>query len=125
MIGNPFLRAFCESSDRDTGINQLLELLHNQDSVFIESLTEPVELDRCTEEELCYLTIVSALIDYYLQRHGLPVPPWIRDSRLSFAKPFFYSRRLSDLEKVRLLYSCPAPFKARNVYFDPAGICRV
>ncbi len=125
MIGNRYLQELYRYSDRDTSINQLLELLKSRDKEFLESLVEPVELDSCSNEELEFLIIVTSLIDYSLQSLDLPIPSWIRDSKLSFNKPFYYSRRLSDFEKVRLLYTCTAPFKARNVYFDLAGIDRV
>lgn len=125
MIGNSYLRELFQCPDRDASINQLLELIEHQDKDFIESLISPMELDTCSNEELQFMTIISALLDYKLQVHGVPVPAWIRDSRLCFAKPFYYTNRLSDFERVKLLYSCPAPFKARNVYFDLAGLIRV
>ncbi len=125
MIGNEYLQELYKFSDRDTSINQLLEFLRGNDKEFIDSLATSIDLDHCTKEELAYLTIVTALIDYNLQINNLPIPLWIRDSRLNFVKPFFYSSRLNDFEKVRLLYTSPAPFKARNVYFDVAGLHRV
>ncbi|MFY9393927.1 MAG: hypothetical protein WAP36_04420, partial [Halanaerobiales bacterium] len=70
MIGNKYLWDFFNYPDKDMGINQLLDLLKSEDKEFIESLYEPVNIDDCTEEEITYLTIVSALIDYYLQFHG-------------------------------------------------------
>lgn len=125
MIGNKYLWDFFNYPDKDMGINQLLDLLKSEDKEFIESLYEPVNIDDCTEEEITYLTIVSALIDYYLQFHGLEVPDWIRDERLSFEKPYFHSRRISDFDKVRLQFTNPGPFRARNVYFDLHGIERI
>lgn len=125
MIGNKYLWDFFNYPDKDMGINQLLDLLKSEDKEFIESLYEPVNIDDCTEEEITYLTIVSALIDYYLQFHGLEVPDWIRDERLSFEKPYFLSRRISDFDKVRLQFTNPGPFRARNVYFDLHGIERI
>ena len=125
MIGNEYLHELCHYPDRDASLNQLLELLERTDRVFIESLNVPVDLDKCTEDELHYLTIASALIDHLLQKKSLPVPTWLRDQRLAFAKPFYYSTRISDFEKVRLLFTSPGPFQARNVFFDLAGISRV
>lgn len=82
MIGNKYLRDLFEYSDEDTSINQLLELLKFRDVEFIDSLEhEPVNLGACNNEEIKYLTKVSALIDYYLQLHGLEVPDWLRDNR--------------------------------------------
>ncbi len=126
MIGNSYLQGLFEYTDEDTSLNQLLELLAYKDAKFIDSLwNEPVDPDSCTEEEIVYLTKVSALIDYYLQVHGIEVPDWLRDERLCFEKPYYHSKRLSDFEKVRLIYTNPAPFRARNVYFDLEGIKRV
>lgn len=125
MIGNKYLQALFEYPDRDTALNQLLEFLKSRDKSFIEALQEPVDLDKCTTEEILYLTIASALIDYYLQIQSMDVPKWIRDERLNFDKPYYYSKRLSDFDKFKLLYTNPAPFKARNVYFDLDGISRV
>ncbi len=34
-------------------------------------------------------------------------------------------QRITDFEKVKLQYTNPGPFKARNVYFDLEGIERV
>ncbi|MBP3039224.1 hypothetical protein J9303_06885 [Bacillaceae bacterium Marseille-Q3522] len=125
MIGNKYLQALFTYPDEDTSLNQLLEHLKSKDKKFINSLYEPVEIERCNEKEIKYLTIVSALIDYYLQIYELEVPYWLRDNKLSFDKPYYHSRRLSDFDKVKLLYSNPAPFRARNVYFDLDGIKRV
>ncbi len=126
MIGNSYLQGLFECPDEDMSLNQLLELLTHKNIKFIDSLwDEPVDLDSCTEEEMVYLTKASALTDYYLQVHGMQVPDWLRDERLCFEKPYYHSKRLSDFEKVRLIYTNPAPFRARNVYFDLEGIKRV
>lgn len=126
MIGNRFLKELFEYPDEDMNMNQLLELLKYRDTEFIDSLEcEPVDLSVCNNEEIRYLTKVSALIDYYLQLHGLEVPDWLRDERLIFEKPYFHPKRISDFDKVRLQYTNPAPFRTRNVYFDLDGIERV
>ncbi|MEJ6951708.1 hypothetical protein [Natronospora cellulosivora (SeqCode)] len=125
MIGNKYLKGLFEFQDEDTTINQLLELLKSKDMKFINSLYEPIAIDNCTYEEINYLIKISALIDYYLQLHKIEVPSWLRDERLSFEKPYFYPKRLSDFEKVKLQYVNPSPFKARNVYFDLHGIERI
>jgi hypothetical protein len=125
MIGNRYLSELFACPDEDTGINQLLEFLKYKDKGFIHSLDQPVDLDLCTEDELEWLTKVSALIDYYLQLHGMDVPDWLRDERLVFEKPYFHPKRMSDFDKVKLQYTNPGPFKARNVYFDLEGIGRV
>lgn len=126
MIGNRYLVDFYEYEDKDTGINQLLELLKYKDENFIKSLKEnPVNLDKCTEGETNYLTIVSAIIDYYLQIHAIEVPGWLRDNRLAFKYPYYHSKRLTDFEKFKLLYSSTGPFARRNVYFDLKGVERI
>lgn len=125
MIGNKYLQDLFDYPDEDTGINQLLELLKYKDMNFINSLYKPIDIDKCSDEEIEYLTKVSALIDYYLQLHDIQVPEWLRDVRLSFEKPYFHSKRITDFEKVKLQYTNPAPFRARNVYFDLKGIERV
>lgn len=125
MIGNEYLRALFDYPDEDTSLNQLLELLKCKEIRFIDSLGKAVDIDSCNDEEIEYLTKVSALIDYYLQIQGIDVPEWIRDERLRFDKPYYHSSRISDFEKLRLLYTNPAPFRARNVYFDLHGIQRV
>lgn len=125
MIGNKYLKDLFEYKDEDTSINQLLELLKSKDMKFINSLNNPIDIDNCNDEEIKYLTKVSALIDYYLQLHNIEVPDWLRDKRLSFEKPYYHSKRISDFEKLKLLYNNPSPFKARNVYFDLQGIKRI
>lgn len=125
MIGNKYLRDLFEYPDEDTSINQLLELLKSKDMDFINSLYNPIDIDKCSEKEIKYLTKVSALIDYYLQLHGIEVPDWLRYERLRFNKPYFHPKRISDFEKVKLQYTNPSPFKARNVYFDLHGIERI
>ena len=125
MIGNERLQELFDYPDEDTSLNQLLELLKRKETSFIDSLTEPVDLESCNDKEIEYLTKVSALIDYYLQSHGIEVPDWIRGEKLRFAKPYYHSSRINDFEKLRLLYTNPAPFRARNVYFDLHGIQRV
>ena len=125
MIGNKYLRDFFLYPDEDTSINQMLELLKSKDVAFLDSLTQPVNLEECDKQEIWYLTKVSALIDYYLQLHDIEVPEWLRDDRLCFEKPYFHSKRISDFDKFKLQYTNPAPFKARNVYFDLSGIERI
>lgn len=125
MIGNRYLSEFFAYPDEDTGINQLLELLKSKDREFIDSVERPVDLDLCTGEEVEWLTKAAALIDYYLQLHGMDVPDWLRDKRLVFEKPYYHPRRISDFEKARLQFTNPGPFRARNVYFDLDGIGRV
>ena|SRR5690554_8069201 len=125
MIGNKYLKGLFASGDENTGINQLLELLKSRDESFIDSLYEPVDLEECNDKELRYLTIISALIDYYMQIYGIKVPGWLRDERLRFDKPYYHTRRISDFDKFKLLYTNPSPLKVRNVYFDMDGIQRV
>ena len=125
MIGNKYLKGLFEYPDENTSINQLLELLKSKDMKFINSLFEPIDIDNYNDEEIKYLIKVSALIDYYLQLHDIEVPDWLRDERLRFKKPYFHSKRISDFEKVKLQYTNPSPFKARNVYFDLHGIERI
>ncbi|NLJ79096.1 MAG: hypothetical protein GX329_07015 [Tissierellia bacterium] len=125
MIGNKYLMELFQYSDEDTSINQLLELLKFKDTEFINSLYKPIDIESCNDEEIRYLTKVSALIDYYLQLHDMEVPNWLRDERLSFERPYFHPKRLTDFDKVKIQYTNPAPFRARNVYFDLHGIERV
>lgn len=125
MIGNKYLQALFNYPDEDTSLNQLLELLKYKDMKFIDSLKESISFNLCTDKEIKYLTKVSALIDYYLQIHDIEVPDWIRDEKLSFDKPYYHSRRISDFEKLKLQYTNPSPFRARNVYFDLDGINRI
>ncbi len=125
MIGNKYLKDLFEHLDEDTTLNQLLELLKSRDMKFINSLDEPIDLDKCTDNEIKFLIKISALIDYYLQLHEIEIPAWLRDERLKFEKPYFHSKRITDFEKVKLQYINPSPFKARNVYFDLHGIERV
>jgi hypothetical protein len=125
MIGNSYLQSLCDYPDEDTSINQLLELLKAKDKKFIDSLTEDVDIDLCNEKEIEYLTKVSALIDYYFQLLNIDVPNWLRNERLNFKKPYYHSKRISDFEKIRLMYSNPAPFRLRNAYFDLESIRRI
>jgi hypothetical protein len=125
MIGNKYLQALFNYPDEDTSLNQLLELLKYKDMKFINSLNEPIDIDLCTDEEIKYLTKVSALIDYCLQIHDIEVPDWIRDQKLNFDKPYYHSKRISDFEKFKLQYTSPSPFRIRNVYFDLEGIKRI
>ena len=125
MIGNKYLQSLFEYPDEDTSLNQLLELLKSKDSELLASLNKPASIDLCDNLELMYLTKASALIDYYLQTYDMEVPSWLRDEKLEFTKPYYHSKRISDFEKFKLQYTSPAPFRAKNVYFDLKGIERV
>ncbi|WP_106495077.1 hypothetical protein [Lentibacillus sp. Marseille-P4043] len=125
MIGNKHLQSLFAYSDEDTALNQLLELIKSKDEQFIKSLGTPVEINLCNEAELKYLTKVSPLIDYYLQIQGIEVPNWLRDEKLKFDKPYYFPKRISDFEKLKLQYTNPSPFRAKNVYYDLSGIERV
>ena len=117
MIGNKYLQTLFNYPDEDTSLNQLLEMLKYKDMKFIDSLINPVDIDLCSEEEIIYLTKISALIDYYLQMHNIKVPNWIRNEKLQFDKPYYHSKRISDFEKLKLQYSKPSPFRVRNPSF--------
>ena len=125
MIGNKYLKNLYDYPDVDTSINQLLELLATKDPGFLESLTVPLEIATLDEAERHYLTIIFAIIDHQLQLSQLAVPNWIRDRFFCFDQPYFHSKRLSDFEKVKIQYTVPGPFKARQVYIDPDGLKRV
>jgi hypothetical protein len=126
MIGNRYLQALFAYSDEDTSLNQLLEFLKYKDLNFINSLSkEALDIDACNNEEIEYLTKASALIDYYLQIHGIEVPVWLRNEKLVFENPYYHSKRIKDFDKVKLQYTNPSPFRTRNVYFDLQGINRV
>ncbi|MFU7515528.1 hypothetical protein [Clostridium sp. HCS.1] len=126
MIGNKYLKELYNYNDRDTSINQLLEILKFKDKDFINSLyEEEVNIDLLNEKEKEFVIISVSLIDHFLQIYNLDVPNWIRDERLSFTFPYYYNRRLSDFEKVKLLFTNPSPFRLRNVYFDLNSIVRI
>ncbi|KLE14123.1 hypothetical protein [Clostridium sp. C8] len=126
MIGNKYLQALYNYNDRDTSINQLLEILKFKDKDFINSLyEEEVNIDLLNEKEKEFLIISVSLIDHFFQIYNLDIPNWLRDERLSFSLPYYYNRRLSDFEKVKLLFTNPSPFRLRNVYFDLNSIIRI
>ena len=126
MIGNKCLEGLFNYPDEDTSINQLLELLKYKDPNFICSIKkEYVNLNLCTHNEIRYLTIVSGLIDYYFQIHGLEIPEWIRDERLQFDRPYYIVKRINDFDKLKLQINNPSPFKIRNTYFDLDAIVRI
>lgn len=126
MIGNRYLQALYNYNDRDTSINQLLEILKFKDKDFINSLyEEEVNIDLLNEKEKEFLIISVSLIDHFFQIYNLDIPNWLRDERLSFSLPYYYNRRLSDFEKVKLLFTNPSPFRLRNVYFDLNSIIRI
>lgn len=125
MIGNKYLKSLYNYPDIDTSINQLQELLSSKDSAFLESLTVPLDVSALDEAERHYLTIIFAIIDHQLQLAQIDVPNWIRASAFCFDQPYFHSKRLSDFEKVKIQYTVPGPFRARQVYIDPDGLKRV
>src|SRR5660397_130884 len=106
MIGNSYLKELYEYEDMDTSLNQLLEYIKFKDKGFIASIFEyPVNLDDCNSKEIFFLTLTAAIIDYFFQITGINIPEWIRDERLVFEKPYYYSKRLTDFEKVKLQFS--------------------
>lgn len=58
-------------------------------------------------------------------RLKLEVSDWLRNEKLAFEKLYYHSKGISDFDKFRLMYSTPAPFRLRNVFFDLEGIKRV
>ena len=126
MIGNSYLNSLYKYEDRDTSLNQLLDYMKSKDKGFLDSIfNEPVDLDTCDFDELFFLTISSAIMGYFFQINDIDIPEWIRDERLAFDTPYYYSKRLTDFEKVKLQFSNPAPFRRRNVYFELDGLQRV
>ncbi len=57
--------------------------------------------------------------------YGMKVPEWLRNEKIKFDKPYYHSKRLSDFDKFKLLYTSPVPFSVRNVYFELEGIKRI
>jgi hypothetical protein len=92
---------------------------------YLNSLYKYVDLDTCDSDELFFLTISSAIIDYFFQLNDVDIPEWIIDERLAFDTPYYYSKRLTDFEKVKLQFSNPTPFRRKNVYFELEGLYRV
>lgn len=92
----------------------------NSPSIYEE---EPI-IEQCTKDELEFLTIIASLIDYSLQIKNKSIPTWTRNSKLSFKFPYYYSKRISELEKLKILITAPGPFRRRNVYFDLNSITR-
>jgi len=126
MIGNSYLKELYEYEDLDMSLNQLLEYIKFKDKGFVESIFEcPVNLDNCGPKEIFFLTLSAAIIDYFFQINEIDIPEWIRDERLVFEKPYYYSKRLTDFEKIKLQFSNPAPFRRRNVYFELEGLQRI
>jgi len=126
MIGNSYLKELYEYEDTDMSLNQLLEYIKFKDKEFIKSIFEsPVNIDDCNSKEIFFLTLTAAIIDYFFQINEIDIPEWIRDERLVFQEPYYYSKRLTDFEKVKLQFSNPAPFRRRNVYFELEGLQRV
>jgi hypothetical protein len=126
MIGNSYLNSLYKYEDRDTSLNQLLDYIKSKDRGFLDSIfNEPVDLNVCDSDELFFLTISSAIIDYLFQINDVDIPEWIRDERLAFDTPYYYLKRLTDFEKVKLQFANPGPFRRRNVYFELDGLQRV
>lgn len=126
MIGNEYLKELFEHPDENHALNHLLDLTKKQDENFVQSIKDnPPDLDLCTQEELNFLTKVAAIIDYLFQLNGIEVPAWLRDSRLEFDKPYFHSRRISNIDKIKLIGKSPAPLRNRNVYFELESLKRV
>lgn len=126
MIGNNYLKELYEYEDTDMSLNQLLEYIKFKDKGFIKSIFEsPVNIDDCNAKEIIFLTLTAAIIDYFFQINEIDIPEWIRDERLVFEVPYYYPKRLTDFEKVKLQFSNPAPFRRRNVYFELEGLHRV
>jgi len=126
MIGNRYLKKLYEYEDTDMSLNQLLEYIKFKDKEFIKSIFEyPVNLDECNSKEIFFLTLTAAIIDYFFQINEIDIPEWIRDERLVFQEPYYYSKRLTDFEKIKLQFSNPAPFRRRNVYFELEGLQRI
>lgn len=126
MIGNKDLMELYSYKDRDTSINQLLELLKTPNMEFIENLHDfQLDINKLSEDEKVFLTIAATLIDYVLNKHNLTLPEWVNDSELKFTEKFFYSKRISREERLRLLNSAPESFRKRNVFFDLNSITRI
>ncbi|MGU8836410.1 hypothetical protein ACV3UL_19315 [Clostridium perfringens] len=126
MIGNKDLMELYSYKDRDTSINQLLELLKTPNMEFVKNLHDfQLDINKLSEDEKVFLTIAATLIDYVLNKHNLTLPEWVNDSELKFTENFFYSKRISREERLRLLNSAPESFRKRNVFFDLNSITRI
>lgn len=56
---------------------------------FINNLYEILNIDDCNDEEIKYLTKVSALIGYYFQLNDMKIPKWLRGEKLRFKKQMY------------------------------------
>lgn len=126
MIGNEHLAELYHYDDLDSSFNQLADYLNSKNEEFIISLNiQPVNIDECSADEIDFLTMASAIIDYYLQINNIEVPSWVRDEQLIFKNPKWYTKRTDDIDKFKLFYQSPAPFKTRNIFLDISGLYRV
>jgi hypothetical protein len=75
---------------------------------------EPEDLDACDSEELFFLAISSAIMDYFFQVNEIDISKWIRDERLAFDTPYYYSKRLTDFEKVKLQFKKSSSFPEKK-----------
>lgn len=126
MIGNEYLKKIFEYCDENHALNHLLDLIKKSDDKFIQSIKDnPPDLDFCNQGELNFLIKVASIIDYKFQLKGIEVPDWLRDARLEYDKPYFHSRRICNIDKIKLIGKSPAPFRNRNVYFELESLERI
>ncbi len=126
IIGNKYLKELYDYKNENLALSQLLEYLKFKNEGFMKELyNNPINLDLCNEDELIFLTIASAIIEYKLLLSELDVPLWVSDERLFLEHPYFCPKRYTGYDKFRLRYTSPPSFKVRNVYFDVYSLTRV
>jgi hypothetical protein len=53
-------------------------------------------------------------MDYFFQVNEIDISKWIRDERLAFDTPYYYSKRLTDFEKVKLQFKKSSSFPEKK-----------
>lgn len=123
MIGNRFIdELFNSNLDDDTCFNVLLEKLKNKD---LSELVEFKKPKTMSDEEKAFEVKCVSLIHYFCNLYELDTPKWVYNNDYYLENPWFATRKLSDVDFVKMVFSNPFEMGKHNVFFDLRGLERI
>lgn len=126
MIGNELLDTLYAYNDISSSINQLCDYISENPEEVKSLLSVNIpDLEKLSNDEQNFITILASIIDYKFQEYNITAPSWLYDEKLSFAVPFYLDKRLNELDKLKLFIKANGPFKTRNVFIDITGLTRM
>lgn len=129
MITNEYIDKLYKASiniEENFALNTLLNDLNKISEKFALYIQNSVVLiEELNEDEIVFVTKISALIGYFFELNYVSIPEWVFDKRLVLKHPKLYGERTRDKWYFNTIFNSPKIFKDKGVYFDLYALKRM